>query len=574
MGKKNGSSVLWRQARRYIVLIIVPMVVLTTLLYGTKVQNDYDAQVSNGERVLDMVENSVNTNVRLVENVIQTLVYEDDLVALLSDKRQSAFEIVIRQLYSVQEILSRSMAFMADLDTRVILFSGNERVPLSYWYVLSTEQGEEMADYQAFMASGLNRAWTGEAPVYPASTVFNPPDNQLMLGYYMKVNAGVSNCVGVVKCGVSKKKMFSAIESGQLTDCMFVRDGGEVIYGSAPEALVGDRVLTEGRQIVDGYICMVRPLDALGVELVMYLDDREVMIQALVAALPMLVTGLLSAAFITAFTLAFLNSIQRRMNQISAIAQEARNGRLDIALPDAEDDELGSLVETFNVLLSELEHNATERINHEKNERKALQMALQYQINPHFLFNTLNWLHMAAEMRVGYESLSAGIVALSRLLRYNLDGNVTATIREELESTRTYVRLINLRKHDLVHLEEDFEGVDMDQPIMRFLFQPICENAVQHGLQSGSALHVRIIGRDLGTEMRFTVENDGKMIDAEQIVLLQDRIRNGQFGNGVGLANIAARMRLLYGERADVRVRSEPERTAIEIQYEKNIREG
>lgn len=114
----------------------------------------------------------------------------------------------------------------------------------------------------------------------------------------------------------------------------------------------------------------------------------------------------------------------------------------------------------------------------------------------------------------------------------------------------------------------------MDQPVMRFLFQPICENAVQHGLQPGSALHVRIIGRSGGGEMRFTVENDGMMIDEEQILQLQDSIRNGRFANGVGLANIAARLRLLYGEGAEVRVVSAPGRTAVEIRYVNHIREG
>ena len=574
MRAKNGKSTLWRRAKRYIAMILAPMLVLTVLLYATKVQNDYDMEVANSERVLDVVEDSVHTNRRLVENVIQALVYEDELIELLSDTRQSDFEIVIRQLYSVQEILARSSAFMSDLETRVILFSGNERVPLSYWYVLSGEQGEEMEDYRTFMESGSNCAWLGEALLYPESTVINPQDNQMMLGYYMKVISGVSNCVGVVKCGVSKRKLFSAIESGQLEDCMFVRDGGEVVFGTAPGALSGDVALQSGRQIVNGYICMVRPLEALGMELVMYLDDREVMMQALAAALPMLIAGLLSAAFIMVFTLAFLRSIQRRMDQIAAIAREARNGQMDIALPDKEDDELSSLVDTFNMLLAELEHNATERINHEKNERKALQMALQYQINPHFLFNTLNWLHMSAEMQVDYRQLSAGIVALSHLLRYNLDGNVTATIREELENTRTYVRLINLRKQNLVYLDEDIEGMDMDQPVMRFLFQPICENAVQHGLQPGSALHVRIIGRSGGGEMRFTVENDGMMIDEEQILQLQDSIRNGRFANGVGLANIAARLRLLHGEGAEVHVVSAPGRTAVEIRYVNHTREG
>lgn len=574
MRARIGKSTLWRRAKRYVVIILAPMLILTALLYASKVQNDYTMQVSNSERVLDTVEGSVNTNRRLVENVIQALVYEDELIELLSNTRQSDFELVIRQLFSVQKILARSSAFMSDLDTRVVLFSGNSRVPLSYWYILSTEQGEEMSDYRKFIDSGSNCAWMGEAPLYPASTVINPQDNQMMLGYYMKVNLGVNHCVGVVKCGVPKRKLFSAIESGQLTNCMFVRSGDDVVFGTAPSALSGNVPLVPGRQIVNNYICMVRPLESLGMDLVMYLDDSDVKMQVLVAALPMLIASLLSAALIIVFTLAFLGSVQRRMDQITSIAQEARNGRMDITLPDKEDDELSSLVDTFNALLAKLERNATERINHEKNERKALQMALQYQVNPHFLFNTLNWLHMSAEMQVDYKQLSAGIVALSRLLRYNLDDNASATIREELENTRTYVRLINLRKQNLVSLEEDLEGVDMDQPVMRFLFQPICENAVQHGLRPGFALHVRITGRDDGGDMRFTVENDGMMIEAERIAQLQDSIQNGRFGNGVGLANIAARLRLLYGEQAEVRVTSTPGHTTVAIRYSKNMQEG
>ena len=179
-------------------------------------------------------------------------------------------------------------------------------------------------------------------------------------------------------------------------------------------------------------------------------------------------------------------------------------------------------------MIQQIRSHANSLIEHEKKEKSAQRLAFQYQMNPHFLFNTLNWMQMCIELGTELEKISEGIVILGRLLRYNLNGEAFAPVCQEIESTQDYIRLMNMRKKDAISLDIELSDVDPGQRLMRFMLQPLCENAIQHGLSPNRHLHIKVHISKAGNEFMVAVKNDGIMIEPQVAEEIMDRIKKGQ----------------------------------------------
>lgn len=142
---------------------------------------------------------------------------------------------------------------------------------------------------------------------------------------------------------------------------------------------------------------------------------------------------------------------------------------MEIAFPNPGGDEVGQLIDAFNALLSRLQENSRRMIEHERNEKYAMRLALQYQMNPHFLFNSLNWIQMSTELGVEREQISEAILLLGKLLRNNLQGSAMTTLDEEARCAQDYVRLMNMRKQDFGRTGLAAERAAGEPPVMRFL---------------------------------------------------------------------------------------------------------
>jgi len=190
----------------------------------------------------------------------------------------------------------------------------------------------------------------------------------------------------------------------------------------------------------------------------------------------------------------------------------------------------------------------------QKSLRKAELNALQFQINPHFIFNTLNAVQQIAMME-GAEKTSEFLDNFSKLLRYNLKKiDQTSTIKEELENVRSYIYLLKARYGDwiqvLFDIDQDVNNIEMPA----LVFQPLIENACVHGIgdsRSGVGITLRI-SNDTDT-VRVVIEDNGAGMSSELIrEALSISSTNGSLheedghATGIGLKNVIRRLRLFY----------------------------
>lgn len=562
-GRLLRKTIVW-----LLLSIMLPSLLLAAFLCVNTARNTINEQIEECNVLLNLMAEGIQSNAEMVENALEVLSYDSNVLKLLSDKPQSQYSRLITQLYGVQSVLSQMTIFLHPLDARLILFARNDEVPESYWSVLSLSTAQEMEDYRLFDASGAQSLWVGRAWIYPSSTVSRSSDNQEMLCYYRNIYSGVDQVAGALKCGVPFQRMFSIVDARAFNGDVFVMREGQALYSSLGAAPLADGVEEAVPfQHVDGHFYVAKAIEPLGISLLLRLEGREVYWQAALVSLPQMIMALLSGALLVLVTRAFLRSIQRRLDQAVLLVRDAQSGNLDVAFPAPDEDEIGELIQSFNVLLLQLRQTAEEKIAHEKEKKRILRLMLQYQVNPHFLFNTLNWLQMSVEMQMDSDQLSDAIMLLGKLLRYNLEGEAMATLSGEVECMENYVRLMNMRRHEMVALATDLVGLAPEMPVMRFLLQPICENAIQHGMLPGKTLHIRLHGYMAGDEVLFSLENDGREIPPDSLAALNDRLMTAQDTQGIGLANIRRRLALVYGADAGIFLTSSPRKTTVTLHY-------
>lgn len=230
--------------------------------------------------------------------------------------------------------------------------------------------------------------------------------------------------------------------------------------------------------------------------------------------------------------------------------------------------EVEIIAQEFNHMLERLAASLeNERAAGEK-QRQAEIAALEAQLNPHFLYNTLDTINWMAIDREEFE-ISNSISALAHILRYGIDNsNGTVTVREEVEWLKKYLFLQQTRLKNTFQCDIHVEPEVMEEKIHKLLLQPFVENAILHGFEGVSRIHVLTVSMERRERRLFAeIYDNGKGMDAETV----GRMNQGIFPqsrdkNHIGMENAINRIHMYYGEEGEVRIESrEQEWTKIHI---------
>ncbi len=201
--------------------------------------------------------------------------------------------------------------------------------------------------------------------------------------------------------------------------------------------------------------------------------------------------------------------------------------------------------------------NQRERLLHE-----AQNIALQAQMDPHFLFNTLESVNWMAIARLSEDNEISGMVTrLAKLLRVSLEGgSPLIAVAEEVEHAKIYIEIQQMRFQGRISIDWDIDKSVRDFAMIRLSLQPLIENAIRHGMKNMAGGQIRISCEDEGDTLAFAVSDNGVGIDKEELEKLAGRLADAaQSGAGkIGLANLNARMGLVFGEQYHLEISSEP----------------
>ena len=222
------------------------------------------------------------------------------------------------------------------------------------------------------------------------------------------------------------------------------------------------------------------------------------------------------------------------------------------------DNEIGSLTRSFNVMTHKIQDLMAQNIQEQEQKRKIELKALQSQINPHFLYNTLDSIIWMAEGKKN-EEVGLMTASLARLLRQSISiENELVTIGQEVEYVRSYLTIQKMRYKDKLEFEINVDPRITHAQIIRLVLQPIVENAIYHGLKyKESKGMLKVHGYELGERIIIDITDDGVGMDEETLKHIYDKHKVNYHSNGVGVYNVQQRLVLYYGKEYGIIYHSE-----------------
>ncbi|CAM3389486.1 sensor histidine kinase [Marinicrinis lubricantis] len=253
--------------------------------------------------------------------------------------------------------------------------------------------------------------------------------------------------------------------------------------------------------------------------------------------------------------------ITKPLIMIKKTMKQMGGGYLGLKVPVVRDDEIGQVASTLNQMSDEIIDLICQNREEESKRRRIQLQTLEYQINPHFLYNALDSVNMLARK---YEDDRIGdiVTSLSRLFRIGLNqGRELITVEEETQHVSYYLKIQGIRFASQLTWELNIGPELRNEKMIKFILQPIVENSIIHGIRKRAKPgHVRIEAYESADYIVFQVYDDGVGMSAEQLEKLRaglDREDDEEVNRGFGLRNVHQRIGLHYGPQYGLKVDSE-----------------
>ncbi|WP_372661983.1 sensor histidine kinase [Cohnella sp.] len=237
-------------------------------------------------------------------------------------------------------------------------------------------------------------------------------------------------------------------------------------------------------------------------------------------------------------------------------------GNFDIQTEIGEMNEIGQLGRSFNMMVSRIKTLMQELIRNQESKRKSELLLLQSQINPHFLYNTLDSIVWMAEQKQ-HEEVVLMTSALAKLFRASITKDKELVpIRIEIEHITNYLLIQKMRYTTELEYLIDIDEEILDFQTLKILLQPFVENAIYHGIRNKFGIGdgvITIRGRLIKDQIVFEVEDNGFGMTPEQLGRILITGEGANRNQGIGISNVNERIKLYFGHEYGIQIRSEIE---------------
>lgn len=253
----------------------------------------------------------------------------------------------------------------------------------------------------------------------------------------------------------------------------------------------------------------------------------------------------------------YTRPIQVLMDRMESVGKE----QLDIPIPQRNGwPELDQLNVQFYQMVQKLKGYIRKLQEVEKEKSKEELLALQYQMNPHFLYNSMNSIRWMA-MMTNCTKVADSLVILSKIIMPVLrDPSFTWKLRDELEFLKNYIGMMRIRYEDAFEYRMECKKDLYDEEFPRFILQPVIENCFVHGRGKEGWKIEGVISKSSTHHFKIMVKNNGECMEESKVKDLNECLKNGKWTtSSVGLSNIQKRLFLLYGEAGIIQLESNDE---------------
>lgn len=364
------------------------------------------------------------------------------------------------------------------------------------------------------------------------------------------------------------REAFSAASFENMEKVMIVNQKGDILFSFPYNVDLGE-VIENNPQLLDlqavqinskvfGKDCIIvsDTIDYSGWKLIRIINTDK--IYRSVNMLGKITIYIFMFFVLVALTASLLLSVSftKPIVELNKKIKKVEKGDLSVAISIDRDDELGELSASFNKMVVQLKNLFDEKVENQKKKSDMEFQVLQAQINPHFLYNTLNSIKWLAVIQ-NIENISEMTSAIINLLKYNISTkSILVTLEDEVESIKNYANIQKYRYGSNFNIEYNLDQNTLNLKILKFILQPLVENSIFHGFKNykyGGEIKIR--SEIIDEFLVIIVQDNGSGIN--HVKFESGENDTGKMYSGIGLNNVDDRIRLYFGSEYGISIKSE-----------------
>lgn len=557
----------------YIVLILVP--ILFMLVYTSQLnrRNIINQDINEHRKATYNLTSDTINQIEYVNDISNRLSYNEQIVDFLGDDFVIEQNVMIHYTDVIIPIISNLKSINRYSVEGVSIYTNNVSIPESWNHLFHDYRISGKEWFRNFYNSDKREMWITSSQLKNYGFQVND-ETAKYYAYIKKIYDTDGTYLGVVSVRFTEDSMMKGLNAWlEEDDYLCLVDGQErsLIYANHfDEGFNLDKYIEimgngKGYEYSDDSIIAYEELGPLGLTLFYktHIDDNNTTL--LNQMMFIAVIAILGSVLLITIIYIVIRKTLGDMNIIAKSMIIAARGDLSARVETKRMDEVGQIGESYNILLNRINDLIAEVVEKEMAQKNAQLNALQYQINPHFIYNTLDIFRMKLEISGDIETGNV-IATFGKLLRYNLKGSDKySTLTEEINQVENYMEIQRFRLGDNLswscHIPEELKT----DKIVKLILQPVVENSINHGYKGhGHPLTVQINIVQQEDRFEVHVKDNGKGINTEKLqyinhefkVAKYDRMRDKIIDRGIGLTNVNLRIKLFYGNNCHIRMES------------------
>ena len=573
---------------------VIPLIISCAVLYQTSARSLEASMEETTSIFSSQIASDMNAFVEDYDSLSRSLLVNEGLMENLSTDIPISEQIENKLYY--REIITKLMTMEPEILSVMILNTDGEhyqydRNGRSVDYNMLTEQKwfqTQMKGTDTMFVSALHD-----------SSYYDKNKDQIMITFGRKVydlNGRYAGMILIDLSPISLVKLSDAflLERNQYNIKINITDAsGGLIYdsdlssGRINYSEIDEEELLMYQKDPKNYLVIENTTEQLGMKVNTVIPRSKMFLRISFIQKVTIVLVVIMILVIIAASILFSGNMVRLIRKLQGSMKRLEEGSYDLIEETVGDDEIGSLVKSYNHMVVKMKSLIEEVYVAGIRQKNAQFLALRTQINPHFLFNTLESIRIKAILN-GDDAVADMVKLLAKMFRTVLDSDKkNHRVQDEMENIRSYIQLQNIRFDHVIILEEEIDPEIYEAKIMSILFQPVVENSFKYGSrESGVPIRISISGKlTEEKQMVFTIRDDGfgmspKRLQEvreellreqtgdrdEQKEIVRESGEEGKTSHRIGLRNIAERIRLRYGNEGSLKILSSDENgTVIEI---------